>query len=370
MAVPLIDLSHQHAALLPQCRALFERIVESGRFILGPDVEQFEQQLASYCGTRYAVGVSSGTDALLVAMMALGIGPGDEVITPSFTFFATAGSIARLGAKPVFVDVYPTTFNMDPQQIAPAVTDKTRAIIPVHLFGQAADMDPIMQVAHRHGLKVIEDAAQAVGARYRGRPVGSIGDVGCLSFYPTKNLAAMGDAGACVTDDADLQQKIRDLRVHGSGGAETHPDIGGNFRLDALQAAMLTVKLPLLDGWNEARRAHADRYHHHLEALGLGLPFEAADCYHTYNQYTIRVLSGQRDGLRQHLASSGIGNRIYYQVPLHLQPCFGYLGCPPGQLPVTEQAAREVLSLPIFPDLSEAQQDQVIHVVQEFFTGD
>ena len=366
MAVPLLDLHFQNAPLLAEMRTAFEQIIDSSRFVLGERVQQFEQQLAQQCGTACAVGVSSGTDALLVALMALGIGPGDEVVTPAFTFFATAGCVQRVGATPVFVDIDPVTFNMDPDLIEPALTPRTRAVIPVHLYGQAASMGPIMRVARRHGLAVIEDAAQAIAARDGDQRVGSIGDVGCLSFYPTKNLSALGDAGACVTNDAELAQRLACLRVHGQDTKYHHNCIGGNFRIDALQAAMLQIKLTHLASWTDARRAAARCYDQLLTGLPLVCPKEADGRYHVYNQYTVRVTGGCRDRLCRHLARQGIGHEVYYPVPLHLQPCFSHLGTKRGALPVTEQAAGEVLSLPIYPGLTRSQQEEVASEIRRF----
>ncbi|MCC7192738.1 MAG: DegT/DnrJ/EryC1/StrS family aminotransferase [Phycisphaeraceae bacterium] len=367
MAVPLLDLSGQHAALLPEFRAVFERAVTSGQFILGPEVQAFEARLAAYCRTRHALAISSGTDALLLALMALDIKAGDEVITSPFTFFATAGCIARVGAVPVFVDIDPATFNIDPTKIAPAITPRTRAIMPVHLFGQVAEMEPIMKIARDRKLAVIEDAAQAIGSMRDGKIAGSIGEVGCLSFYPSKNLAALGDAGACTTNDTRLYERLRALRVHGEETRYHHSFIGGNFRLDALQASWLAVKLPHLDGWAAARRANAQRYQQSLAGLPLGLPTEAAGAHHVFNQFTIRVPGGRRDALKKHLDSRAIGAAIYYPLCLHMQKCFEYLGGRAGDFPIAEQAAAEVLSLPIFPEMTAAQQDEVIAAVREFF---
>jgi len=367
MSVPLLDVSDDHRRLLPRLLSEFEALVSSGRFILGPKVQTMEKQLAAYCQCEAAVGVSSGTDALLLAQMALKIGPGDQVITSPFTFFATGGCIARTGATPIFVDIDPATFNIDPAQIESALTQKTKAIMPVHLFGQSADMPRIMALAQAHGLKVIEDAAQAIGARLGDKSVGSFGDVGCFSFYPTKNLAALGDAGACTTNDLDLAQHLGHLRNHGQDTAYEHHSIGGNFRIDALQAAMLSIKFELLDAQNQMRRQHADRYNAQLQELGLTLPKTAPGAYHVYNQYTVRVHDGQRDALSSALTEQGIGNRVYYPLPLHLQPCFDYLQYKQGQFPRAELACHEVLSLPVFPSMTEAQQDEVISAVRQFF---
>jgi len=371
MTVPMLDLSRQNQTLQPQLRQAFDEVIRSGQFILGEYVQRFEQELADYCGVKHAVGVSSGTDALLVAMMAMGIGPGDEVITTPFTFFATAGCIARLGAKPVFVDIHPRTYNIQSRDIEGAITDKTKAIVPVHLYGLSAKMDPIMNIAKTNGLKVIEDAAQAAGARYHDRPVGSIGDIGCFSFYPTKNLSGMGEGGACTTDDDELAQKIRDLRNHGADRADHFPVIGGNFRLHGLQAAVLSVKLPHLDSWCDKRREFADSYGRELEEVAITTPFESEQRHHVYNPYTVRVRGkGMRDGLRHHLSACGIGSRVYYPTPLHLQPCFAHLGCVEGSLPFAEEAAQQVLSLPIFPEMTTQEQDEVIQCVREFFDAE
>ena len=370
MTVPLLDLTPQHAPLLPQLCDAFERVAKSGQFILGQFVEQFEGQLADYCQVEHAIGVSSGTDALLVSLMALDIGPGDEVITSPFTFFATAGAIARVGAKPVFVDIFPRTFNLMVEAMDRAITRKTKAIMPVHMFGLPAHMDPIMKIAQEHGLAVIEDAAQAIGARHNDRPVGSIGNVGCLSFFPSKNLGTLGDAGACLTNDGELAQRIRNLRNHGTSDGVSYPHVGGNFRLDALQAALLSVKLPHIDTWTQQRRDHAVRYGELLEDLPVGTPFEAEHRHHVYNQYTIRIHGGARDALERHLQRFDIGCRVYYPLPLHLQPCFAGLGYERGSCPHSEEAADEVLSIPVFPELTDQQQDQVIESLREFFISE
>lgn len=369
MAVPLLDLSRQNADLLPQMLTAFEQMVASSQFVLGPVVAAFEQQLAAQCGTEHAVAVSSGTDALLMALMALGVGSGDEVITSPFTFFATAGSIVRVGARPVFVDIDPATLNIDPDLVEPAITAKTKAIIPVHLYGQAACMGPIMGAARGRGISVIEDAAQAIGARDGQDQVGSIGDVGCFSFYPTKNLSALGDAGACTTQDGELAGRLASLRVHGQDTKYHHTSIGGNFRIDALQAAMLRLKLPYLASWTVARRAAAQRYDQLLADLPLVLPAPALGKFHVYNQYTVRVNGGQREALRQYLGSRNIGQEVYYPIPLHLQPCFAYLGGKPGDFPVAQQAADQVLSLPIYPGLTESEQEQVAMAIRQFLTS-
>ena len=367
MPVPLLNLGKQNAPLLPQMQQLFEHAVTSSGFVLGPQVEAFERDLAVFCGSRHAVGVSSGTDALLMALMALGIGPGDEVITSPFTFIATASCIIRIGATPVFVDIDPATFNIAPSKIEAAITAHTKAVIPVHLYGQMADMAPIMRTAKAHNLKVIEDAAQAIGAGDGPGRAGSIGDVGCLSFYPTKNLSALGDAGACTVNDPALASRLISLRVHGQEGRYRHTSIGGNFRIDALQAAVLGLKLQHLSGWTEARRALALRYAMLLGDTPLVLPTEGASKYHVYNQYTVRVPNDHREALREHLRKREIGHEVYYPTPLHLQPCFGELDIKAGDLPIAEQAANEVLSLPIDPCLTQPQQDEVAAAVCEFF---
>jgi dTDP-4-amino-4,6-dideoxygalactose transaminase len=367
MTVPALDLSGQHEALLPQMLDAFRSAVASGRFILGQSVATFEATLAQYCGVEAAVGVSSGTDALLAALMALQIGPGDEVITTPFTFFATAACIVRVGATPVFVDIDAETFNLDPAAIEAAVTDRSRAIIAVHLYGQTSAMDAITACAARHELKVIEDAAQAMGAEDASRRAGAMGAVGCFSFYPTKGLAALGDAGACVTNDPALAERIRALRVHGDLGRYQHRYMGGNFRIDALQAAMLSIKFPHLNDWNEQRRSIAKRYTELLAPLPLGLPREMAGRRHVYNLYTIRVPDGRRGALAEHLTSAGIGYGIHYPIPLYLQPCMAALGIKAGACPVAERAADEVLSLPIYPGLTRQQQDEVVDALQRFF---
>lgn len=371
MTVPLLDLNRQHETLMPQLRQAFEEVTRAGQFILGEYVQRFEKAFADACGVKHAIGVTSGTDALLLTMMAMGIGPGDEVITTPFSFFATAGSIARLGAKPVFVDINPRTYNLQAHDIQGAITENTKAILPVHLYGLSANMDAIMEIAEAHGLKVIEDAAQASGARYHDKPVGSIGDAGCFSFYPTKNLAGLGDGGAITTNDDELAQRICQLRNHGADAADHFPHIGGNFRLDGIQAACLEVKLPLLDSWCDKRREHADHYGRELEDVAITTPFESQNRHHVYNQYTVRVRGkGMRDGLSHHLTACGIGNRIYYSRPLHLQPCFAHLGYEPGSLPFAEEACAQVLSLPAFPEMTMQEQDEVIACIRDFFLAE
>ena len=368
MRVPLLDIQRQNHVLQEELRAAFDRVLESGQFILGQEVEAFEEMAAAAADARFALGVSSGTDAILLALMALGIGPGDEVICPSFTFFATAGSIARAGARPVFADSLADTFNLDPVAIEPLLTPRTRAIIPVHLFGQPADMGPILELARRHGLRVIEDTAQAFGAEYCGRSVGALGDCGTMSFYPSKNLGAFGDAGLLVTNDRELARRARLLRNHGAERQYFHAMIGGNFRLDTVQAALLRVKLPHLAAYTAGRQKHASEYTRLLRPLEdrIILPAAAPDRTHIMNQYTIRV-PGRRDELQEYLRRRGIGTAIYYPVPLHRQECFG--GALEAPLPVAEMLAAEVLSLPVFPELKAEERAQVAQAIFDFYDG-
>lgn len=367
MTVPQIDLIAQNEPFKQAMVEAFEHILATGGFLLGPYVESFERSLCECCQTEHAVAMASGTDALLTALMAMEIGPGDEVIVPGFTFFATAGSVHRVGAKPVFVDIDPASFNISPEAIEAAITPKTRAIIPVHLFGLSAEMDRVMAIAGRHNLMVIEDAAQAIGARWREQSVGSMGHVGCLSFYPTKNLAGLGDGGAVVTSDGDLAARLRSLRNHGQTGTYEHQYVGGNFRLDAIQGAALDLKIKQLAAYTNARREHACRYHQMLADSPLSLPGAPDHACHVYNQYTVRVPDGRRDDLLKYLQDQKIAARVYYPKSLHLQPCFAYLGGREGQLPETEQACRSVLSLPIFPELTEAHQQEVSHAIKGYF---
>jgi dTDP-4-amino-4,6-dideoxygalactose transaminase len=355
MKVPMLDLKGQYLSMRAEIRRAIDEVCDAQAFTLGPTVEKFERDLAAYCQTKYAVGVSSGTDALLCALMGLDVGPGDEVVCPSFTFFATAGVVSRLGATPVFADIEPDTFNLDPRKLEAKITKKTKAIIPVHLFGQMAEMEPINQVAARHNVKVIEDAAQAIGAKRHGKVACSMGFAGCLSFYPTKNLGAFGDAGAICTNDDAFYEKCQLLRVHGSGHRNTyyHKFVGGMFRLDALQAAVLDVKLKHLDGWHEARRRNAAIYDAILSGSKVKTPRVLEGNWSIYNQYVVRVPN--RDAVKQKLADKGIGSGIYYPVPLHLQECFKPLGYKEGDLPESERACREVLALPIYPELLEEQ---------------
>jgi len=362
--VPFIDLKAQFQKIRPEINAAVGRVFESQAFVLGDEVSELEFEIAEYCDSRDAIGCASGSDALLLSLIGLDIGPGDEVITSPFTFFATAGAICRTGAIPVFVDILPDTYNIDPQAIEAAVTSKTRAIMPVHIFGQCADMDPIWRIATRHGLSIIEDACQAIGATYNGRRAGVLGRTGCFSFFPTKNLGAAGDGGIVTTDDPILAGKLRRLRVHGDLGGYTHKEIGFNSRLDALQAAVLRVKLQYLEQWTEGRIANAARYTQLCEDQKLtdriDLPVAKSDRRHVYNQFTLRVGEGRRDELQNSLREQHIGAAIYYPTPLHLQECFGGLGYKQGELPEAERASAEVLSLPIFAELTEAQQDRVV----------
>ena len=363
MAVPLLDLQAQYAPLRDEILAAIARVCDSQRFIGGPEVEAFEREIAADLGVAHAVGLSSGTDALLVALMALGIGPGDEVITPTFSFFATAGCVTRVGAVPRLVDIDPATFNIDPAAVLDAMTPRTKAIIPVHLYGQCAEMDPLLELAQRTGIAVIEDAAQAIGATYKGRQAGAMGTVGCFSFFPSKNLGAFGDAGMLTTNDEGLAREVRLLRNHGAEPKYFHSRIGGNFRLDALQAAVLRVKRPHLENWTEGRRLNADRYDRLFAAAGapIGLPGRAPDRRHIFNQYVIRVQD--RGAVRAELDARGIGTEVYYPVPFHLQECFAPLGYRQGHFPAAEAAAAEVLALPIYGELTEAQQAEVVQAV-------
>jgi dTDP-4-amino-4,6-dideoxygalactose transaminase len=371
MQVPLLDLKAQYRAIKAEVDRAVAEVFESQYFILGPKVQSCEEKLAQYCQSPHAIGVSSGTDALLIALMAEGIGPGDEVITPPHSFFATAGCVARLGATPVFVDVDPATFNVRPELIEAAITPRTRALIPVHLFGQMADMDPIMEIAARCKLVVIEDAAQAIGSEYKGQRAGSIGDYGCFSFFPSKNLGCAGDGGLVTAKDAERAEKLRVIRAHGSKPKYFHKVIGGNFRLDALQAAVVEAKLPFLDGWTAGRQANAARYNELFRKSGLvdrklvmG-PTEAPQRRHIYNQYIIRV--DRRDALQKHLTQAGIGNEIYYPVPFHLQECFAYLGGKTGDFPASEAAANQTLAIPVYPEISAAQQEYVVNTIAAFY---
>lgn len=367
--IPLIDLKAQFAAIEGEVRAALDSVLASQGFILGPEVAALEEEIAAYCDVGHGIGVSSGTDALLASLMALHIGPGDEVITTAFTFFATAGVIARLGARPVFVDINPGTYNMDPDGMAAAVTPRTRAVIPVHMFGRCCDMEAINDLAHRHGFPVVEDAAQAIGAEVGGRRAGALGRMGCFSFFPSKNLGAFGDGGMVVTDDAELAEKLRILRVQGAKPKFHHAVIGGNFRLDALQAAVLRVKLRHLDGWTEARQANAARYNARFADLGLApdrlITPSMPEGRHVFHQYVIRT--PRRDDLMAFLKDRGIGCGVYYPSPLHVQECFAHLAQGPGSLPEAETAARETLALPAYAEMGEERLERVVASVAEFF---
>lgn len=369
VTVPLLDLQAQYRPLRGALLEALTRVADSQRFIMGPEVEAFERDVAQVVDVRHAVGVSSGTDAVLAALMALDIGPGDEVVTSTFSFFATAGCIVRTGAKPVFVDIEPDTFNMDVVAAARACTARTKALMPVHLFGQSADMSAVLALADEYQLQVIEDAAQAIGASDHGGRVGGIGHVGCFSFFPSKNLGAFGDAGLVTTNDDRVAHKLRMLRNHGMEPKYFHALVGGNFRLDAIQAAVLRVKLPYLAGWTRGRRANAARYRQLVHDAGLaevvGLPGERPDRFHIYNQFVIRV--PDRDGLKRHLEAAGVGTEIYYPVPFHMQECFAGLGYARGDFPNAERAAGEVLALPVYPELTSDQQQYVIDQIAAFY---
>ena len=408
MNVPLLDLKSQYESIKPEINAAIAEVCESQKFILGPQVKACEEAIATYCGCTHAVGVSSGTDALLVSLMADGIGPGDEVITTAYSFFATAGCIARLGAKPVFVDIDPVTYNIDPSRLQELITENTKAILPVHLFGQMADMDPIMDIAKQHKLVVIEDAAQAIGAEYKGRRAGSIGHYGCFSFFPSKNLGAFGDGGMVVTNDPERADKLRVLRAHGSKPKYYHKLVGGNFRLDTLQAAIVLAKLKHLDDWTAKRQSNAKRYDAVFEGSGLvssgliRLPQTASysmtkdqstkdagrctvpglrspvspststlastsSSRHIFNQYVIRV--PRRSDLQAFLKEHGVGTEVYYPLPLHLQECFSYLGLKVGDYPESEKAAKETLAIPVYPELSDDQAHYVVDSIKTFYRG-
>ncbi len=374
--IPFFDLAVQFKSIEDEIRSVLDEVFQNQQFIMGPKVKVLEETIAQYCQTRYAIGVASGSDALLLSLMALGIGMGDEVLLPPFTFFATAGSVSRLGATPIFVDIDRETYNIDPSQIQEKITARTKAIIPVHLFGQCADMDPLLKISKERNLFVIEDAAQALGAEYRpqaesrGRRAGQIGDLGCFSFYPTKNLGAFGDAGMVVTDNPDLADKVKLLRVHGSQSKYFHKSIGINSRLDTIQAAILLVKFKYLDKWTAERQKKAERYQALFQDLlssidGFRLPTVQNQNRHIFHQYVIRV--PERDRLRQFLAQGGIGTDIYYPVPLHLQECYSFLKYRRGDLPNSEKASEEVLALPIYPELTEDQQCEVVNQIKAFY---
>jgi dTDP-4-amino-4,6-dideoxygalactose transaminase len=366
--VPLLDLNAQYLPIREQILAAVTRVCDSQRYIMGPEVEAFEREIAALIGVQHAIAVSSGTDAVLLALMALGIRAGDEVITTTYSFFATAGSIVRLGATPVFVDIDPVTYNIDPAQVESAITARTKAILPVHLFGLCADLGSLATIADRVRIPIVEDAAQAIGATHHGKPAGGIGAVGCFSFFPSKNLGAFGDAGLVTTNEASLARQVRLLRNHGMEPRYYHHLVGGNFRMDAMQAAILRVKAPHLAAWTESRRINASRYARLFDDRGssdrITLPVEPPGYRHIYNQFVIRT--PQRDRLRRYLDERGIGNEIYYPTPFHLQPCFAGLGYRAGQLPHAERASTETLALPIYSELTEPQQTAVVEAIAEF----
>jgi dTDP-4-amino-4,6-dideoxygalactose transaminase len=370
MKVPLLDLTEQNNALRPDIESALGRVLDTNAFILGGEVKELEKELAEYCRTKYAIGCASGSDALLLALMAVGVKAGDEVITTPYSFFATVSAITRLGATPVFVDIDPKTFNLDVSQIEPLITDRTKAIQPVHLYGQCADMAGLNAIVSKRGIPVVEDAAQAIGAEEDGKPAGAMSEVGCFSFYPSKNLGGMGDGGFMTTDDDDLARQLFALRVHGSEERYYHKWIGLNSRLDGFQGAVLRVKLPHLDDWSNRRKQNADLYRELFTNAGLTeqveLPFERDNCRHIYNQFVIRA-PGRRDDLRKHLTSAEIGTDIYYPVPLHLQECFQYLGYRDGEFPESEKAAKETIALPIYPELRSEQQEYVVEKIREFY---
>jgi len=368
-SVPLLDLKSQYLSIKDEVAVAINSVLESQRFILGPEVEKLEEEVAVYCHCKHAVGVTSGTDALLVSLMALGISSGDEVITTPFTFFATVGTVLRVGASVVFADINPKTFNIDPDQVERAIGPRTKAIIPVHLFGQSADMDPILKIAEKHGLAVIEDAAQAIGTEYHGKRAGSMGTVGCFSFFPSKNLGAFGDGGMITTNDKALADHMRVIRNQGAKPKYFHKVVGGNFRLDALQAAILRVKLKYLESWTESRRANAAFYTSRFQELGLPdnklVPPHVAEERHIYNQYVIRA--ERRDDLKAFLSERGVGTEIYYPRALHLQECFAPGLYQEGQFPLSEEAAANVLALPVYPELSLEQKHYVVSAIQDFY---
>ncbi|HMJ25376.1 MAG TPA: DegT/DnrJ/EryC1/StrS family aminotransferase [Pyrinomonadaceae bacterium] len=379
--VPLLDLQAQYETIRDEVRAAVDRVFDSQHFVLGGEVQVLEEEIARYSQTRFAIGCASGSDALLLALMSCGVGAGDEVITTPFSFFATAGAITRLGARPVFVDIDERTFNLNPNLIAGAITERTKAIIPVHLYGQCAEMDPLLALG-REGwrrtagkgtgapIPIIEDAAQAIGAEDARRRAGSMGTIGCFSFYPSKNLGGAGDGGMLVTNDLDHARRLHMLRVHGEETKYHHQVVGINSRLDALQAAVLRVKLPHLEQWTTARQRKAQQYELMFIDAGLAeqieVPFVRANARHIFHQFVIRIRDGRRDALREHLRACGVGTDIYYPVPLHLQKCFAYLGYQEGDLPVAELAAKETLALPVYPELTDEQQDYVVNMIAKF----
>jgi dTDP-4-amino-4,6-dideoxygalactose transaminase len=369
MNVPLLDLQAQYVSLRDSLHQAIERVMDSQRFVLGDEVRQLESAIAEYCETKHAIACASGSDALLLALMALDIKAGDEVITTPFSFFATAAAVTRLGARPVFVDIDPRTYNLDSSRVADAVTSRTKALMPVHLYGQCAEMTPLLELATRRGIPVVEDAAQAIGATDAGRRAGSMGSIGCFSFYPTKNLGGAGDGGMLTTNDAQVAARLKRLRAHGGANEYEHVEVGINSRLDELQAAVLRVKLPSLDKWSEERGRKAAIYSQLLNDAGLSFqvitPQVKPGGRHIFHQYVIRV-PGNRDSLMEHLKNRGVGAKVYYPIPLHRQECFFYLGYKEGDFPESEKAARETLALPVYPELSEAQQVYVVEAIKSF----
>ena len=376
MEVSLLNLKRQYQSIKEGIDEAIKRVVESQYFIMGEEVKKFENEIADYCGVKYAIGVASGTDALLLSLRAAGVGDGenDKVITTPFTFFATVGAIVNAGGTPVFVDIDPETYNLDPEELKRLLTSDSRlstqikALIPIHLYGQVADMDPIMEISERYGITVIEDAAQAIGAEYKHRKAGTIGDFGIFSFFPSKNLGGYGDGGMVITNDDELAEKVKNLRAHGSTKSYYHEMVGYNSRLDALQAAVLSVKLTYLDEWSASRAENARYYTEALSNIDAIIPPTVSDyCNHIYHQYTIRTTDGRRDELQRHLKEQGIGTKVYYPLPLHLQGCFKDLGYKEGDFPVSEEASRQVLSLPIYPELKQEEMDYVVKQIRDFF---
>lgn len=371
MKVPLLDLPAQYATIRDEVRAAIDRVFESQQFVLGAEVQALEEEIARYSQTKFAIGCASGSDALSLALMSCNVSAGDEVITTPFSFFATASAITRLGARPVFVDVDEQTYNIRPSLVADAITERTKAIVPVHIYGQCAEMDPLIDLGQSRGIPIIEDAAQAIGAEDRGRRAGAMGTIGCFSFYPSKNLGGAGDGGMLVTSDLDHARRLHMLRVHGEKTKYQHEVVGLNSRLDALQAAVLRVKLPHLEEWTTRRQRNAQQYELMFGDAGLSgkidLPFVRTGARHIFHQFVIRVRDGRRDALREHLRARGVGTDVYYPVPLHLQECFAYLGYQKGDFPIAEQSANETLALPVYPELTDEQQDYVVSSVRAFF---
>jgi dTDP-4-amino-4,6-dideoxygalactose transaminase len=369
--VPLLDLQAQYETIRNEVRTAVDRVFDSQQFVLGAEVQALEEEIARYSQTKSAIGCASGSDAVLLALMSCGVGAGDEVITTPFSFFATAGAVARLGARPVFVDIDERTFNLNPSLVDAALTERTKAIMPVHLYGQCAEMNPLIELSQSRGIPIIEDAAQAIGAEDHGRRAGSMGTIGCFSFYPSKNLGGAGDGGMLVTNDLDHGRRLHMLRVHGEETKYHHKLVGINSRLDSLQAAVLRVKLPHLDAWSTERQRKAQQYELMFVDVGLSeqieVPFVRSNARHIFHQFVVRVRGGRRDALREHLRECGVGTDVYYPVPLHLQECFSYLGYKEGDLPVGETAAKETLALPVYPELTDEQQDYVVSKVAEFF---